>query len=105
MFSTRSSSGKSKTQEEAVETAQTVAYTEPEIVSGSVVETARFLGQFMVGKELEPMSSISNGQRFREYNISLTYLNTTFMKVVFTSQKATYTQLIPWSAVSTVILK
>lgn len=76
-----------------------------EVGPGSVVEVARFTGQFMVGRELEPMSSISDGQRIRDYVVSLTYFNDVFMSVKMVSQQRSYTQLIPWASVATVILK
>lgn len=106
MFTTRSSTGKSK-----VDTPVTVDPTpqaeSSDIVSGTPVEVVRFNGQFMVGRVLEPMSSISDGQRFRGGTVSLTYLNNTFLQIRFdkVDGKDTYSQLVPWAAVATVILK
>jgi len=75
----------------------------PKIASGSVVVTARFVTQFLLGKELEPMTSVSNGQRFRDNNLEVTYFNDTFMSIRY--PKAAYTQLVPWTAVATVIFE
>lgn len=87
MSSIPSSSGKSK----------------PEIKKGAVVSTARFVSQFMVGKELEPLTSVNNRQRLRDNHIEVTYFNDTFMQVYF--PKSDYVQFIPWSAVATVIFE
>lgn len=94
MFTTPSRSGKNSTEAAG-------------IASGTPIDVARFVTQFMVGRELEPMSSITSGQKFRGGVVTLTYLNDTFMSVHFekVDGKNTYTQLIPWTAVATVILK
>lgn len=106
MFTTRSRSGKNST--DAVEAVEAVADSQiNSIASGAPIDVARFVTQFMVGRELEPMSAITSGQRFRGGIVTLTYLNDTFMLVRFdkVDGKNSYTQLIPWTAVATVILK
>lgn len=99
MFSTPSSSGKNKAPE--------ASKASNSIDSGTPVEVVRFVSQFMVGRVLEPKSSLTDGERFRGGTVQLSYLNDTFLAVRFVGVdgKDTYTQLIPWAAVATVILK
>lgn len=74
---------------------------------GSSVSVVRFTGQFMIGRALEPMSTMTDGMRYRGGQVKLTYFNDYFLRVDFPADgdKAAYVQLIPWSAVSTLILE
>ena len=99
MSTTRSFFGRSKSDKpEAVTTAP-----ESSTSDRVPVEVARFVTQFLIGRPLEPMSSISDGQRFREDTLEVSYFNDTFMSVRFPTSG--YTQLVPWTAVATLIIK
>lgn len=77
------------------------------VTAGAPIEIVRFVGQFLIGRVLEPKSSITDGEYFRGGTIRLSYYNDVFLSLQLDNVdgKATYTQLVPWSAVATVILK
>lgn len=81
--------------------------TAPSVAPGTLIDVARFVGQFMIGRELEPMTSISNGARFRDRTVEVSYFNDVFMAIDFSANARDngYQQLVPWAAVSTIIIK
>lgn len=77
------------------------------IANGTPIEVVRFVNQFLIGRVLEPRSSITDGEYFRGGKLHLSYLNDTFMQIRLegVDGKPEYCQLVPWTAVATVILK
>ena len=65
------------------------------------ISLVRFAQPFSVGKSLDVRSSLEDGERVLGDPIHLHYYNDVFLRVDFVDGK--YSQLIPWSQISTVL--
>lgn len=65
--------------------------------------TVRFKEPLLLGRALDAVYAISDGQRFENCNIELSFYDSLFFKVKFpqAGARTPYEQYIPWAAVGT----
>lgn len=68
-----------------------------------IISVIRFGDAILLGKSLEPMRSLSTGQRFDKADLELTLYNEMFIKVSFKHEDSSkdYAQLIPLARIDT----
>jgi len=69
---------------------------------GTAIPLVNFHDNLMIGKFHEPMRSISDKQKIRDYSIDVSHYDETFLSVRFRHARPdqNYVQLIPWAQVA-----
>lgn len=70
------------------------------------IVTVRMREPLLLGRALDTVTSISDGQQFEGCNIELSFYSDMFFKVHFpaTTRRSAYSQFLPWSNVGTAML-